>query len=159
MPDYGKPLEFGYFLTPAASNPAEVLRLAQLADRLDLDLLGIQDHPYQGGFLDTWTFLSAIAARTERIRVFPDVANPPFRPPAVLAKAAATLDLISGGRFHRRSPACPIASRPTGSRVQRRRTRLTFYLPRVGVVVGPVPSSSSMLSWASWRSLKWVGSV
>lgn len=98
MPDYGKPLEFGYFLTSAASNPAEVLRLAQLADRLDLDLLGIQDHPYQGGFLDTWTFLSAIAARTERIRVFPDVANLPLRPPAVLAKAAATLDLISGGR-------------------------------------------------------------
>lgn len=98
MPDYGKSLEFGYFLTPTASDPSEALRLAALADELGLDLLGVQDHPYQGGFLDTWTLLSAIAARTERIRVFPDVANLPLRPPAVLAKAAATLDLISGGR-------------------------------------------------------------
>jgi alkanesulfonate monooxygenase SsuD/methylene tetrahydromethanopterin reductase-like flavin-dependent oxidoreductase (luciferase family) len=37
--------------------------------------------------------------RTSRIRVFPDVANVPLRPPAVLAKAAATLDLLSGGRL------------------------------------------------------------
>jgi alkanesulfonate monooxygenase SsuD/methylene tetrahydromethanopterin reductase-like flavin-dependent oxidoreductase (luciferase family) len=40
-----------------------------------------------------------ILARTERIRVFHYVANLPLRPPAVLAKAAATLDLLSGGRF------------------------------------------------------------
>jgi alkanesulfonate monooxygenase SsuD/methylene tetrahydromethanopterin reductase-like flavin-dependent oxidoreductase (luciferase family) len=36
--------------------------------------------------------------RTERVTVFPDVANLPLRPPAVLAKAAASLDLLSGGR-------------------------------------------------------------
>lgn len=98
MPDYGRPLEFGLFLTPTATDSAEVMRLARLADRLGLDLLGVQDHPYQGAFMDTWTLLSAIAAQTERIRVFPDVANLPLRPPAVLAKSAATLDLISGGR-------------------------------------------------------------
>ena len=40
-----------------------------------------------------------ILARTERIRVFQDVGNLPLRPPAVYAKAAATLDLLSGGRF------------------------------------------------------------
>jgi alkanesulfonate monooxygenase SsuD/methylene tetrahydromethanopterin reductase-like flavin-dependent oxidoreductase (luciferase family) len=39
-----------------------------------------------------------IAATTSRIGVFPDVANLPLRPPAVLAKAAASLDLLSGGR-------------------------------------------------------------
>jgi alkanesulfonate monooxygenase SsuD/methylene tetrahydromethanopterin reductase-like flavin-dependent oxidoreductase (luciferase family) len=33
------------------------------------------------------------------VRVFPDVANLPLRPPAVMAKAAATIDLLSGGRF------------------------------------------------------------
>ena len=39
-----------------------------------------------------------IAATTARVRVFPDVANLPLRPPAVLAKAAASLDRLSGGR-------------------------------------------------------------
>jgi alkanesulfonate monooxygenase SsuD/methylene tetrahydromethanopterin reductase-like flavin-dependent oxidoreductase (luciferase family) len=40
-----------------------------------------------------------IAASTRTLRVFPDVANLPLRPPAVMAKAAATIDLLSGGRF------------------------------------------------------------
>jgi alkanesulfonate monooxygenase SsuD/methylene tetrahydromethanopterin reductase-like flavin-dependent oxidoreductase (luciferase family) len=40
-----------------------------------------------------------IAATTSRVGLFPDVANLPLRPPAVMAKAAATIDLLSGGRF------------------------------------------------------------
>ena len=40
----------------------------------------------------------AIAMRTSRISVFPDVTSLPLRPPAVLAKAAASLDVLSGGR-------------------------------------------------------------
>jgi alkanesulfonate monooxygenase SsuD/methylene tetrahydromethanopterin reductase-like flavin-dependent oxidoreductase (luciferase family) len=98
MPDRGRPLRFGSFLTPDATQPQETLRLARLADDLGLDLIGVQDHPYQARFLDTWTLLSVIAARTERVTVFPDVANLPLRPPAVLAKAAASLDQLSGGR-------------------------------------------------------------
>ena len=43
--------------------------------------------------------LPAIATQTQRVRIFPDVASLPLRPPAVLAKAAASLDLLSGGRF------------------------------------------------------------
>ena len=43
--------------------------------------------------------MSAILATTTSLRVFPDVANLPLRPPAVLAKTAATLDVLSGGRF------------------------------------------------------------
>ncbi len=96
--DYGRPLQFGHFLTPNAADPEQPLRVAHLADELGLDLIGVQDHPYQPRFLDTWTLLSVIAARTRRVRVFPDVTNLPLRPPAVLAKAAATLDLLSGGR-------------------------------------------------------------
>src|SRR5438105_15958384 len=72
---------------------------AVLADELGFDLVGIQDHPYQRRFFDTWTLLTAIAMRTERITVFPDVANVPLRPPAMLAKAAATLDILSDGRL------------------------------------------------------------
>ena len=99
MTSYGRALQFGFFLTPDASQVQEVLRLAQRCDSLGLDLIGIQDHPYQQRFLDTWTLLATIAAQTSRVRLFPDVANLPLRPPAMLAKAAATLDLLSEGRF------------------------------------------------------------
>jgi alkanesulfonate monooxygenase SsuD/methylene tetrahydromethanopterin reductase-like flavin-dependent oxidoreductase (luciferase family) len=43
--------------------------------------------------------MAMIAASTTTVRIFPDVANLPLRPPAVMAKAAATIDLLSGGRF------------------------------------------------------------
>lgn len=96
MPDYGRPLEFGYFLVPNADDP--LLDIAAEVERLGLDLIGVQDHPYQRRYVDTWTLLSMIAARTSRLRVFPDVACLPLRPPAVLAKSAASLDVLSGGR-------------------------------------------------------------
>jgi alkanesulfonate monooxygenase SsuD/methylene tetrahydromethanopterin reductase-like flavin-dependent oxidoreductase (luciferase family) len=95
--DYRQPLRFGVFVTPEATE--RPLRLAVLADELGFDIVGIQDHPYQRLFFDTWTLLAAIAMRTERITVFPDVVNLPLRPPAMLAKAAATLDVLSGGRL------------------------------------------------------------
>ena len=96
--DYGQPVRFGVFLTPQAAQVDHTLALSALADELGYDLIGVQDHTYQWRFVDTWTLLTAIAMRTHRIHVFPDVANVPLRPPAVLAKAAATLDLLSGGR-------------------------------------------------------------
>lgn len=98
MSDYGRPLEFGYFLEPSAADPRRTLSVGRLVDSLGFDLLGIQDHPYQRRFLDTWTLLSALGAQTERVRLFPDVVSLPLRPPAMLAKAAASLDLITGGR-------------------------------------------------------------
>ena len=97
--DYGRELQFGYFLTPDAAGYPEVVRLARLCDDLGLDLIGIQDHPYQRRFLDTWTLLAHIAAQTTRVLLFPDVANLPLRPPAMMAKTAASLDVLSGGRF------------------------------------------------------------
>ncbi|EIF00238.1 LLM class flavin-dependent oxidoreductase [Saccharomonospora glauca] len=99
MRDYGHNLRFGTFLTPASGDPERVVRLAQLSEREGLDLVTFQDHPYQPAFLDTWTLLSFVAARTERILLAPNVANLPLRPPAVLAQAAASLDLLSGGRL------------------------------------------------------------
>lgn len=98
MTDYGHDLLFGYFLTPDAGQSELILELARFADGLGLDLLGVQDHPYQPRFLDMWTLLSAVARGTEHIRLVPDVANLPLRPPAVLARAAASLDILSGGR-------------------------------------------------------------
>ncbi len=96
--DYGRPVTFGHFVIPDATQPMRALELAIAADHAGIDLIGIQDHPYQHRFHDTWTLLSVVAARTSRVTVFPDVANLPLRPPAMLAKAAATLDLLSNGR-------------------------------------------------------------
>jgi len=99
MADYGRPVQFGVFPTPNAAEREEILALADVADQRGLDLIGIQDHPYQRRYLDTWMLMPILLARTERVRVFPDVTSLPLRPPAVLAKAAASLDLLSDGRF------------------------------------------------------------
>lgn len=97
--DYGRDVQFGLFLTPDATNAEETVRLAEVCDAAGLDWIGIQDHPYQRRFFDTWTLLSYLAARTSRVRLFPDVADLPLRPPAMLAKAAASLDVLTGGRI------------------------------------------------------------
>lgn len=98
MTDYGHPLLFGSFLTPAAADPGRTVALAVLSEQVGLDLVTFQDHPYQPRFLDTWTLLSYVAARTSRARLTPNVTNLPLRPPAVLDRSVASLDLLSGGR-------------------------------------------------------------
>ncbi|QYJ16075.1 F420-dependent glucose-6-phosphate dehydrogenase [Rubrobacter xylanophilus DSM 9941] len=99
MTDYGHELLFGTFITPTARPPTHAVELAVAAERAGLDLVTFQDHPYQPAFLDTWTLLSYVAARTGRIRLSGNVINLPLRHPGVLARAAASLDLLSGGRF------------------------------------------------------------
>jgi alkanesulfonate monooxygenase SsuD/methylene tetrahydromethanopterin reductase-like flavin-dependent oxidoreductase (luciferase family) len=96
MPDHGRDVKFGFFLVPNAADP--LLATARRIEALGLDYIGIQDHPYQRRYVDTWTLLAMIAGQTSRVGLFPDVANLPLRPPAVLAKAAASLDVLSGGR-------------------------------------------------------------
>jgi alkanesulfonate monooxygenase SsuD/methylene tetrahydromethanopterin reductase-like flavin-dependent oxidoreductase (luciferase family) len=91
-------LQFGTFVTPSAARADQILELAVLTDVLGLDFLTIQDHPYQARFLDTWTLLTAIAAQTSAVRVAPNVINLPLRPPLVLARSVASLDLLSNGR-------------------------------------------------------------
>ncbi|MEU3247384.1 MULTISPECIES: LLM class flavin-dependent oxidoreductase [unclassified Streptomyces] len=101
MPDYGHPLRFATFIAPTNSPAHRPVELAQLSERLGFDFVTFQDHPYQSSFLDTWTLLSWVAARTERIGVSGNVLNLPLRqPPAVLARAAASLDLLSNGRMN-----------------------------------------------------------
>jgi hypothetical protein len=98
MPDYRHDLQFGVFITPAAGQAEAVVELARLADVVGLDIVSFQDHPYQPSFLDTWTLLSVVAAATTNVRVAPNVVNLPLRGPALLAKSAASLDILSGGR-------------------------------------------------------------
>src|SRR5882724_8462210 len=99
MPDYGHPIRFGSFITPVNSPASAPVRLAVLSEELGFDLVTFQDHPYQPSFLDTWTLLSWVAARTDRVQLSANVLNLPLRQPAVLARSAASLDLLSGGRF------------------------------------------------------------
>lgn len=98
MADYGHDLQFGTFITPTNAAPQQPVALAQLTEQLGLDLVTFQDHPYQPAFLDTWTLLSWVAASTERVHLSGNVLNLPLRQPAVLARSAASLDLLSGGR-------------------------------------------------------------
>ncbi|MEV6426738.1 LLM class flavin-dependent oxidoreductase [Nocardia sp. NPDC051463] len=92
-------LRFGIQLAPTATELGQLRELARLADREGLDLLGIQDHPYSGALADTFAVIATVLAETKQLRVFPDVASLPLRGPALLGKQAATLDLLSGGRF------------------------------------------------------------
>jgi alkanesulfonate monooxygenase SsuD/methylene tetrahydromethanopterin reductase-like flavin-dependent oxidoreductase (luciferase family) len=91
--------QFGIAVVPATDALDQVRELVGAADEAGLDLVGIQDHPYQSHFLDTWSLIPTLLAETKRISFFTDVANLPLRPPAVMAKAAASLDVLSGGRF------------------------------------------------------------
>jgi alkanesulfonate monooxygenase SsuD/methylene tetrahydromethanopterin reductase-like flavin-dependent oxidoreductase (luciferase family) len=84
---------------PASAQLDVPRALARRADELGLDVIGVQDHPYQWRFLETWSLLADLIARTGRIRFFPDVANLPLRGPAMIAKQAASLDTLSNGRF------------------------------------------------------------
>ena len=90
---------FGIAVTPTADDHAAIVAQVLAAERGGLELVGIQDHPYQRRFLDTFALIADLLARTERLRFFPDVASLPMRPPQMLAKAAASLDVMSGGRF------------------------------------------------------------
>ncbi|HET7477006.1 MAG TPA: LLM class flavin-dependent oxidoreductase [Dermatophilaceae bacterium] len=98
MPDYGHDLSFGAFIVPSSAAPQQVVRLAQASEAAGLDLVTFQDHPYQPRFLEAWTLLCYVAAATSRVHLSLNVANLPMRPPGVLARAAASLDLLSGGR-------------------------------------------------------------
>jgi alkanesulfonate monooxygenase SsuD/methylene tetrahydromethanopterin reductase-like flavin-dependent oxidoreductase (luciferase family) len=93
------PLRFGISVVPLADTYSQIVEQVVAADRMGLELVGIQDHPYQRRFLDTFALIGDLLARTSNIRIFPDVTSLPMRPPAMIAKAAASLDVMSGGRF------------------------------------------------------------
>ena len=99
MTDYGHDLQFGSFITPSNKQPDNVVALAQVSEEVGLDLVTFQDHPYQPAFLDAWTLISFVAARTEKVKLAGNVLNLPLRQPAVLARSVASLDLLSHGRI------------------------------------------------------------
>src|SRR5438552_797156 len=91
--------QVGISIVPDTDSLDSSRELVRVADDAGLQLVGIQDHPYQRRFLDAFALIATLLAETKRISFVTDVANLPLRPPAVLAKTAASLDVISGGRF------------------------------------------------------------
>lgn len=95
---FDRPLQFGVQLTPTPDVDGH-RELVRVAETEGLDLVGVQDHPYVPDFVDAFSLIATLLGVTERLRFFPDVANLPLRPLAMLAKSAASLDVLSGGRF------------------------------------------------------------
>jgi probable F420-dependent oxidoreductase len=85
-----------------------VIRIAEAADAAGFDGIGFTDHPAPshkwlnaGGHdaLDPFVVLAVIAARTSRLWLIPNIVVLPYRNPFIVAKAAASLDLLSDSRF------------------------------------------------------------
>jgi alkanesulfonate monooxygenase SsuD/methylene tetrahydromethanopterin reductase-like flavin-dependent oxidoreductase (luciferase family) len=97
-------LDFGVYIPQLAFGYDDVLARAQLCEQLGFDSFWIFDHLYGPGLpdvpaLEGWTLATALLAQTSMLRVGHLVVNNNFRNPALLAKMATTLDVISGGRL------------------------------------------------------------
>lgn len=88
----------GVAVDPRYDRFEQALEVARLADEHGADFVSAPDHPYIPRELENWTLLSTLAARTENIAVLSNVASLALRPPAMLAKAAASLQVLTGGR-------------------------------------------------------------
>ena len=98
-------MQIGYKLAAEGFGPKELIRQAVLAEQAGFDFIEMSDHYHpwleaQGHSAFTWNLLSAIAMKTERIGLATGVTCPSGRyHPAIIAQAAATLAIISDGRF------------------------------------------------------------
>jgi alkanesulfonate monooxygenase SsuD/methylene tetrahydromethanopterin reductase-like flavin-dependent oxidoreductase (luciferase family) len=95
---------WGVHVPQIRSDVAAMTALAVAADEAGVDNFWLMDHLIGPGapqldVLEGWTLLSALATATSRLRLGLLVGCNPFRHPAVLAKMAATVDRISGGRL------------------------------------------------------------
>ena len=98
------PIEFGMYIPQVSFSFEEILDRALTCEALGFTSFWLYDHMYTPGLpgnasLEGWTLATALLARTTRLRVGHLVLNNNFRNPALLAKMATTLDVISGGRL------------------------------------------------------------
>lgn len=101
-----KPLRFGILTPPHQLDYADLLKVWREADATpEIGHAWLFDHliPIEGDVtgpvFEGWTLLSALAAQTQRLRIGLMVTSNRFRPPAMLAKIATTVDVVSGGRL------------------------------------------------------------
>src|ERR1700755_1297484 len=92
-------MQFGAFIGPRADDIAGVRERVLAAERAGFDFVSIQDHPYVPTYLDTFSLIANLAANPSTLRVPPTGPNLPLRPAPMLAKATASIDRLSGGRF------------------------------------------------------------
>lgn len=96
----GSRLVFGAGGAVGGLSAAQLLDLAQSADELGFDLFSLSDHLHSDRpTVEPLSTLAWLAGHTRRIELASNVLGLPYRPPAVVAKTAATLDELSGGRF------------------------------------------------------------
>src|SRR5689334_25105881 len=95
-------------MNPELGSKAGLTRFAQVAEAAGFGGMGFTDHPAPshkwltaGGHdaLDPFAALAFVAAVTDRLRLIPNIVVLPYRNPFLVAKAAATVDALSGGRF------------------------------------------------------------
>ena len=92
-------MQFGAFIGPTADDIAGVRERVLAAERAGFDFVSIQDHPYVPVYLDTVSLIANLMATTSTLRFMTNVAKLPLRPAPMLAKAAASIDRLSDGRF------------------------------------------------------------
>jgi alkanesulfonate monooxygenase SsuD/methylene tetrahydromethanopterin reductase-like flavin-dependent oxidoreductase (luciferase family) len=99
-------VSFGIATAPQQVDYADIVRVWREADGIaDIEHAWLFDHLFpiagdrRGPIFEGWTLLAALAAQTTRLRLGLLVTSNRFRPPAMLAKIAATVDVISGGRL------------------------------------------------------------
>ncbi|WP_256788121.1 LLM class flavin-dependent oxidoreductase [Frankia sp. AvcI1] len=96
----GSRLVFGAGGAVSGLSASQTLDLAQSADELGYDLFSLSDHLHgHSRTVEPLSALSWLAGQTRRIELATNVLALPYRPPAVVAKTAETLDRVSGGRF------------------------------------------------------------
>ncbi|MDP9341560.1 MAG: LLM class flavin-dependent oxidoreductase [Actinomycetota bacterium] len=93
-------LLFGVSINQSAAPDADPVAEARRAEDLGFDFVSVTDHLHgTRPTHETWTLLTWIAASTARVGLVTDVLGLPYRAPSVMAKMAASLDLLSGGRL------------------------------------------------------------
>ena len=114
---------FGIMTAQQQVSYDDILRVWQEADAIpDIEHAGLFDHllpiagDLHGPIFEGWTLLSALAAQTERLRLGLLVTSNRFRPPAMLAKIAATVDIVATGRLEFGIGAGSLPSHPLARR-------------------------------------------